>query len=1677
MGEYNSVILDQDRAFSINDLDELLEGGKDILNRAIDISRRIEDSILIVSDVYSGVKSEYRETNLGTDIAKMSHALSNDIYQDTINRMEATINKIINDVPSYDSSLARSMDDIQEALYSVKGRINELKELLNAGDVGVDYTEFSEKLRDLRSGWNATAGNLATVLAEIEKDILGVSAAAAQYSEDPVNLSTGNFVYDHEDMKVGGEILLTFHRYYNSKDRSKRSLGRCFLHNYDSYLEENEEKGKVIISMGDGQKKMFRKMEDGTYVSLYSATETLTRETERNWVLTNLSGERLFYNTSGRMVRQENRYGRGITFSYDESGRLEKAEADNHMYLAYSYDVDGLLACVTDHIGRKVELSYAKGKLIRVKVPSGSIYTYCYAKNGRMEEAVNSRGNIAVRNTYDEKRRVIRQEFPDGGRMEFAYDDKKRQVILTERNGSRITYRHDGKYRNTDILYEDGTKEHFAYNGKNQRVLYVDRNGNAIRIAYDDKGNVTQVVNALGEKANLTYNAQNLLLTLKVNGKEKIHNGYDKNGNLVSVIGADGNGKHIAYDEQGRPSSVKNADGSIVRVSYDDRGNIREIMNALGGIITYGYDELNRVTEVIDAKGNQRKYEYDDAGNLTKYMNADGKVRTYSYNESGKVTEIADFDGSRVIRKYNALNKLEALIDQEGRAVRFEYDKMWNLAMITEPNGAITRFSYDQNNRLESIKDALGNKTYFTYDGNGNRLSREDAAGAKTTFSYDAAGRLIRIIDPEGAETCYEYDDEGRLVKTTDALGNETVYIYDATGRLKERRKSVGESRIYEYTVLGNIKSITTEAGLRICYSYLPGETKISGIEYPDGTIEAYTYDANGNLESKTDRGGYIWHYQYDCLDRLTEARGAEGEHISFTYDAVGNVTSKTDALGNVTRYEYSLTGRLVRVIDALGNEAEYTYDENDLLIGILQRGSLEEEMPRKTEYKRNLVGRIEQVTDALGEEEHYKYNQRGELIEKLDRDGYLTRYGYTGCGDLKFVQYADGREVKFYYNPLRQLEEVKDWFGITNIISDAAGRAAEVLYPDGKKIFYVYGDAGKRSSLIYPDGKTVYYEYDKLSRLAEMREGDAVIRYRYDNLGRLTEKNFSNGMTTGYEYDARGLLTSLIHKDNEGILDTFRYQYDLMKNKIGIIRERRGLSEESGHYSYEYDALGRLESVAKDGEFLRKYEYDVFGNRTGLIEGTTEKRYGYNALNQLISEVDCMNEGESEKQFRYDRRGNLIEIFLNGELKNQYDYGALNRLEYAKNAAGEEAEYFYNGIGYRIGRREKTGRKEEYILDLTKPYRNLLQKEEAGNRQTFLWDHGVAGLIEEDSIHKFYFQDELGSPSRLAGADGRLLENYGYDEFGRDLYPDRTQIQPFGYTGYQVDQLAGTYFAQAREYMPSAGRFVSRDKDKFISIKNMKSINLYSYCMSNPVRYTDPSGNDLEDQYPLTANKNDAVQINVSGNDIMIDVYVDFTGDVDLITENGTSCRDMAVAGIENWSGNYLDVFGEDVMVSVNVHEGNAFFWNSQKYVTVDLAVEDGIPRTSHRGEWSNNSDRTIHMHRVDSRVDYMFPDEEYVRTISHEMGHVFGIGDGYRDKRPLSDEEKKQGVIRRPDASELGLIDDDDVMVSQFSRRNISNTDIGMMILAYWEDAHQSFSDYTGHKQSQYFKQEGKQ
>lgn len=125
---------------------------------------------------------------------------------------------------------------------------------------------------------------------------------------------------------------------------------------------------------------------------------------------------------------------------------------------------------------------------------------------------------------------------------------------------------------------------------------------------------------------------------------------------------------------------------------------------------------------------------------------------------------------------------------------------------------------------------------------------------------------------------------------------------------------------------------------------------------------------------------------------------------------------------------------------------------------------------------------------------------------------------------------------------------------------------------------------------------------------------------------------------------------------------------------------------------------------------------------------------------------------------------------------------------------------------------------------------------------QTFYWDGNVAAM-EEAGHGSYYMQDDLGSPMLFTDEEGEIRESYGYDEFGQNLYNyPEGQLQPFGYTGYQMEAVGELYFAQARRYDAGAGRFVSEDKISG-SIEIPFSLNKYGYCWNNPLILVDLNG------------------------------------------------------------------------------------------------------------------------------------------------------------------------------------------------------------------------------------------
>ena len=444
-------------------------------------------------------------------------------------------------------------------------------------------------------------------------------------------------------------------------------------------------------------------------------------------------------------------------------------------------------------------------------------------------------------------------------------------------------------------------------------------------------------------------------------------------------------------------------------------------------------------------------------------------------------------------------------------------------------------------------------------------------------------------------------------------------------------------------------------------------------------------------------------------------------------------------------------------------------------------------------------------------------------------------------------------------YNAIRQLEEVRDWLGTTKIAMDEAGRIASVTDPYGKTVGYEWGSMGERTAICYPDGRRTAYEYNEAMQLSALKllSDDAqekTILYSYDEAGRLTGKQFPGGNRTDYSYNGAGKIKEILHTGAD-FTERYHYDYDVMGNKVLAEKERPGLPEDSGNFSYDYDALNRLTSVACNGKTLRTYGYDAFGNRNTRTEyqtaGELVTTYHYNTKNQLMQETNA----GGTRNYNYDHRGNLLSVTSGEEVLKAYGFDAANRMSSSVDrTAGEitKAYYQYNGLGHRVGQTIASGNADvtqtiRYTLDLTRQYHNLLQKTGNGLDQTYFWDGNVTGMEENGRDH-FYFQDDLGSPMRLADEDGRSEEVYGFDEFGNDIRTAKDifkdSLQSFGFTGYQMDSVGALYFAQARRYDAGVGRFISEDFIKGY-IAAPYTMNHYGYCWNRPLDLVDLNGMD----------------------------------------------------------------------------------------------------------------------------------------------------------------------------------------------------------------------------------------
>ena len=234
---------------------------------------------------------------------------------------------------------------------------------------------------------------------------------------DPVNMNTGNFIYEKEDLVIPGITRMSFRIFYNSMDKGGGSIGKGWYHNHEMYIRKEGLVG-LTICQGDGKEISFRARTGGLYVPVPGGKGMVT-ETREGFRYADGEGCEHVFSPEGWLLTRMDRNGNRDTYTRDDKGRVAKVKGANGGEFTFTYNKEDYLIRVADHTGREVRLWYRYGKLWKFVNPLGYAYTYGYSENGKLESVLTPRGIIGVKNEYDAEGRVLKQTMPDGSIVEL----------------------------------------------------------------------------------------------------------------------------------------------------------------------------------------------------------------------------------------------------------------------------------------------------------------------------------------------------------------------------------------------------------------------------------------------------------------------------------------------------------------------------------------------------------------------------------------------------------------------------------------------------------------------------------------------------------------------------------------------------------------------------------------------------------------------------------------------------------------------------------------------------------------------------------------------------------------------------------------------------------------------------------------------------------------------------------------------------------------------------------------------------------------------------------------------------------------------------------------------------------------------------------------------------------
>ena len=870
---------------------------------------------------------------------------------------------------------------------------------------------------------------------------------------------------------------------------------------------------------------------------------------------------------------------------------------------------------------------------------------------------------------------------------------------------------------------------------------------------------------------------------------------FDATGKLTQVTGRNGNTQTLSYSA-GRLSSAEGNFGRRIDLAYNAQGRLETLTTPVG-VFTYTYDGTGNLTRVDQPAGTHRIYQYTDpydAHNLTGIINEKGiQAWTYTYDSQDRALSVEGADGAYGIQVNYDFNYLRSVTDSRGNTIIYRITIRNGIARVKTSYGSgcsscWNEFTHNDKLWIVESKDAKDTTTLYTHDSRGNVLTKTEAAGTSqertTTHTYHPDYSLVTSITTEsvanpGQNTLVtlNYDTAGNLLSRTRTGytgGNQetrtSTFTYNAFGQMTSAdgpRTDVDDVTTYEYYPndasqglnRGMLKKITDPLGEELQFSNYNAFGKPATVTDISGIATTFVYDTEGRVTSKT-REGRTTGFEYDDAGNLTKIDQPGTNDIVYTYTDANRLEKMEDSLGNYIQYTYDTEGNHTRqeIHDdsgTLAQFADFEFDEFNRLQKTTYPGGAFEELAY--DENNNLINRI----DPNSKSTQYDYDFLNRLTTVTQPGSVVTGYGYDSHNNLVSFTDAENHTTAYGYDDFgRQFSAASPDTGTTTYTYDAAGNLISKTDANGITVTYTYDVLNRLIAIHYPDAsQDISYTYDVgpngKGRLTGMTDPSGSYTYSYDVHGNLvTEEKTIEGVTytTGYAYDATGILTSITYPDGSVVT----YNLDDAGRVISVTTTKGGDTKTVAE-NISYMPFGPITSlIYGNGTVISKtfdqrywltamsagnvqhltYTIGAAGNITAItddLDATGSQTFGYDDLYRLTSATGIYG----TVGYTYDKVGNRLTKTIDGATDTYTYTSGTNRLNDITGANPQSFSYDANGNITAMGTRTLAHNQNNRLIQ----------------------------VVENTTTLGTYTHNGNGQRIKKASADGTTI--YHYDRFG----------------------------------------------------------------------------------------------------------------------------------------------------------------------------------------------------------------------------------------------------------------------------------------------------------------------